>query len=43
MELEETKKFLNNNSQLDVFIIFTDDEGKLQEWMTEGFKEVLVE
>ncbi|MEX2349633.1 MAG: FAD:protein FMN transferase [Flavobacteriaceae bacterium] len=43
MELEETKNFLNNNSQLDVFIIFTDDDGNLQEWMTEGFKEVIVE
>ncbi len=42
MELEETQNFLNNNSQLDVFIIFTDDEGNLQEWMTEGFEKVVL-
>ncbi len=43
MELEETKTFLNNNSQLDVYIIYTDDEGNLQEWMTDGFEDVIVE
>lgn len=42
MELEETKNFLNNNSQLDVFIIFTDADGNLQEWMTEGFEKVVL-
>ncbi|MEX0996134.1 MAG: FAD:protein FMN transferase [Flavobacteriaceae bacterium] len=43
MELEETQAFLENHSDLDVYIIYTDENGELQEWLTAGFQEVVVE
>jgi thiamine biosynthesis lipoprotein len=43
MELEETKAFLENNTNLDVYIIYTDENGELQEWLTAGFQEVVVD
>lgn len=43
MELEETQSFLNEHSTIDAFVIYVDTEGNLQEWLTEGFKMVVVE
>lgn len=43
MDLEESIAFLSQHTELDAFIIYTDDSGTLQEWMTEGFKKVLVD
>lgn len=43
MELGETKALLEKNTELDVYIIYTDNNGNLQEWLTAGFQEVVVE
>lgn len=43
MELEETLTFLEEHSTIDVYIIYVDEEGNLQEWLTEGFEKVVVE
>jgi len=43
MELEETQAFLENHSDLDVYIIYTDENGEIQEWLTAGFQEVVVD
>lgn len=38
MNLENTKTFLNSVSYLDAFIIYLDNDGNTQKFMTEGFK-----
>jgi thiamine biosynthesis lipoprotein len=44
MELKDTKKLLELKSEeLDAFIIYTDDDGNIQNFMTPGFKTMLVE
>ncbi len=43
MELEETQSFLKEQSVIDAYIIYADEEGNLQEWLTEGFQVVVVE
>jgi FAD:protein FMN transferase len=43
MELKETQAFLEKNTQIDAYIIYLDEEGNLQEWLTEGFQNVVVE
>jgi len=42
MSLEESIAFLNENQELEVYIIYLDEKGNLQEYITEGFKKVLV-
>lgn len=39
MDLEETKELLSDQTELEAYIIFLDDEGNTQEFMTKGFKE----
>lgn len=43
MELEETQTFLEKQSAIDAYIIYVDEQGNLQEWLTEGFQKVVVE
>jgi len=43
MELENVKELLNSNKSLDAYIIYLDNAGKTQEFMTEGFKEVIMQ
>ncbi|MCR9182796.1 MAG: FAD:protein FMN transferase [Flavobacteriaceae bacterium] len=43
MELEETQAFLEKHSDLDVYIIYTGENGEMQEWLTAGFQEVVVD
>lgn len=43
MELEESQAFLEENTHIDAYIIYADKDGILQEWLTEGFQEVIVE
>lgn len=42
MSLEESIAFLNENKALEAYIIYLDEKGNLQEYITEGFKKVLV-
>lgn len=43
MELEETQDFLEKQKTIDAYIIYVDEDGILQEWLTKGFQEVIVE
>lgn len=43
MELEETQDFLKKQKTIDAYIIYVDEDGILQEWLTKGFQEVIVE
>lgn len=43
MELEETQTFLEKNTGIDAYIVYVDELGNLQEWLTEGFQKVVVE
>ncbi len=43
MELEETQSFLKEHTTIDAYIIYVDEQGNLQEWLTEGFQKVVVE
>lgn len=38
MDLEDSKAFLDKHQELEAYIIYLDDEGSTQEFMTEGFK-----
>jgi thiamine biosynthesis lipoprotein len=42
MELDESKKVLGKQPDLDAYIIYIDAEGKTQQFMTEGFKKLLI-
>ena len=41
MELEESKVLLKEENDLEAYIIFLDEKGEMQEFMTEGFSELL--
>ncbi len=43
MELKEVKMLLNNNKTLEAYIIYLDNNGETQEFMTKGIKELIVE
>ncbi len=43
MDLNEAVKFLMYDSGLDAYIIYIDDKGKTDEFMTKGFRELIVE
>jgi thiamine biosynthesis lipoprotein len=43
MELDETQAFLEEHPHIDAYIIYADNDGNLQEWLTEGFQEVIVD
>jgi thiamine biosynthesis lipoprotein len=43
MELIETQAFLKKHITIDAYIIYTDKDGILQEWLTEGFQDVIVD
>ncbi len=43
MELEETKVFLNGFNHIETILIYIDDKGETQQFMTEGFKKLLVD
>ncbi|MEO9512759.1 MAG: FAD:protein FMN transferase [Flavobacteriaceae bacterium] len=42
MNLEDTKQLLASRNDLDAFIIYIDEQGKTVNFMTEGFKEIVV-
>ena len=43
MDLEDSKVLLEQkNEELDVFIIYLDDDGKMQEFVTKGFKALII-
>ena len=41
MDLDEALKLLTAQRELDAYIIYLDEQGETQEFMTEGFKEVI--
>lgn len=41
MDLEESKKLLGNEDGLEAYIIFLDDNGAAQEFMTDGFRKMV--
>ncbi|MBA3986162.1 MAG: FAD:protein FMN transferase, partial [Flavobacteriales bacterium] len=43
MDLDETKTLLQKEISLDAYIIYVDEEGILQEYLTDGFAKVIVE
>ncbi len=43
MDLEETKLLLQKETTLEAYIIYSDENGNLQEYLTEGFAKVIVE
>lgn len=43
MELEESKAFLVENNFLEAYIIYLDENKTLQEWMSPGFKALVVD
>lgn len=43
MGLEKSKAFLNDHSDLDAYFIFTDENGELSNYFTEGFKSLIIE
>lgn len=43
MDLEASKKVLENDPNLEAYIIFIDDQGKTQSYVTNGFKAMLLE
>ncbi|WP_297695082.1 FAD:protein FMN transferase, partial [uncultured Eudoraea sp.] len=42
MELIESKKLLNLHEQLDAYIIYLEKDGEVAEFMTPGFKKLVV-
>lgn len=42
MGLEETKKFLGNRKDIDVYMIYTDEAGKLNTYYTDGIKNLIL-
>ncbi|MEM9142117.1 MAG: FAD:protein FMN transferase [Bacteroidota bacterium] len=42
MDLEKTRDILKKQDQLDAYIVYLDVEGNVQEFMTPGFKELVV-
>ncbi|NAY92460.1 FAD:protein FMN transferase [Muricauda sp. JGD-17] len=42
MDLSDSKEVLENQAQLEGYIIYLDEEGNVQEYMTEGFKKLIV-
>jgi thiamine biosynthesis lipoprotein len=43
MDLEQTEVFLMEHSNIDAYIIYVDTDGTLQELMTDGFNQLVVE
>jgi thiamine biosynthesis lipoprotein len=43
MDLEATKALLKSNAQLVVLIIYTDENGKVQQFQSDNFKQILLE
>ncbi|MDB2606544.1 FAD:protein FMN transferase [Zobellia sp.] len=41
MDLEEVRKLVSLNPELDVYLIFLDEKGKLREFMSPGFKALI--
>ena len=41
MELEDSKMFLERQNDMDAYIIFLDEKGETNEFMTEGFRALL--
>lgn len=42
MGLEETKKFLAHRKDMDVYMIYTDEAGKLNTYVTDGIKDLIL-
>ena len=42
MGLEETKKFLAGRKDIDVYMVYTDDAGKLNTYVTDGIKDLIL-
>ncbi|MFS4494808.1 FAD:protein FMN transferase [Maribacter sp. 2308TA10-17] len=42
MDIDDTIKFLSNQSALDAYVIYFDERGETQEFITEGFKELII-
>jgi thiamine biosynthesis lipoprotein len=43
MDLEEAKHLVLSDDSLDAYIIYADDKGSIQEFLTEGFKKLILE
>ena len=43
MGLEKSKSFIKNRNDLEAYYIFTDEDGNLSTYFTEGFKKLMVE
>jgi thiamine biosynthesis lipoprotein len=37
----KSKEFLKGRNDMDVFLIYADEQGELQTWATEGFKAIM--
>ncbi len=43
MDLDNTMKLLSNQDELEAYVVYLDSEGEAKEFMTEGFKEIILE
>lgn len=43
MDLEAAKRIVESDKTLDAYIIYADDDGNILEFMTEGFKQIILE
>ncbi|WP_419212367.1 FAD:protein FMN transferase [Maribacter sp. X9] len=43
MDLDEAFKLINTNKNLEAYIVYLDENGQTQEFLTKGFKELVVE
>ncbi|WP_036196450.1 FAD:protein FMN transferase [Maribacter antarcticus] len=43
MDLEQAKQLVLSDDSLDAYIIYADDKGSIQEFLTEGFKNLILE
>jgi thiamine biosynthesis lipoprotein len=43
MDLNKTMSFLSNQKELEAYVIYLDETGETKEYMTEGFKKVVLD
>ena len=43
MDLDEAFKVISENKSLEAYIVYIDENGDTQEYMTQGFKSLVVE
>jgi thiamine biosynthesis lipoprotein len=42
MGVEQTQEFLKSHPELEVFLIYTDEDNQWKNWFTDGFKSLVI-